>query len=327
MFQQNKARTLRVAAIQMTSRLGMVGENLEHALPLIEQAAVQGAKLIVLPEMCMTGYTITKQVWDMAEPSGGPIEQWLRNTSKRLGIYLGAGLVGTEGEDFYNTYLLTDPDGNVAGRVRKTQTEYMFFKAGEADSHVIDTAVGRIGIGICADNHRAIIPRIMQDRSVDIHLMPHAWPTAYRTSKLIKEQDIVDAREKVKSWPLLYAKLLGVPVIFVNQEGPMEGGPMPGILGKLLTPENFKYAGLSAIVDSDMTVKARIGQVEGVAVADVMLDPARKLKGAIISYGGWLDKGEPLLRKVILPLDISRGKLSYRMSGDRKKKAMAVSKP
>nr|WP_269446012.1 carbon-nitrogen hydrolase family protein [Methanocella paludicola] len=309
--------------MQMTSRLGMVEENIGHATRMIEDAAGQGAKMVVLPEMCMTGYTLTKQAWDMAEPAGGPIEQWLTSTSKRLGIYLGAGLVGCEGEDFYNTYLLADPQGKAIGRVRKTQTEYDIFKAGDMASHVIDTDIGRIGVGICADNHVVFLPKLMEEKGVDILLMPHAWPTPYRTSKLISEQDIKEQNDNAHEYALLFSMILGIPVVFVNQAGPIEGGRWPGILGRVLTPEYFRYPGLSAIVDSDKSIKAQTGHDEGIIVADVTMDPARKHKAEIPDYGGWLHPGAFPMRKIVMPLEIYRGKISYKLSGERKRKALA----
>lgn len=319
------ANMLRIAAIQMTSKLGQRDENIRHATPLIEVAARQGAKLIALPEMCMPGYTITEQAWDLAEPAGGPTERWMSETSKRLGVYLCAGLAEAEGDDFYNTYLITDPSGKIAGRARKTQTEYLFFKAGELSSHVIDTDIGRIGVGICADNHRVFLPKLVQEQRVDILLMPHAWPAPYRTSRIISEEDIRKTKENARDYAMLFAKLLGVPTIFVNQTGPLEGGRWPGLLGKLMTAEYFRYAGYSAIVDSNQSVKAQIAQDEGVIVADVTLDPALKLKREIPDYSGWVHPGEFLVRKVILPIDISRGKLGYRISEERKRKALDIS--
>jgi N-carbamoylputrescine amidase len=317
--------TLRVAAIQMASKLGQREENIRHATPLIEEAARQGAKLIALPEMCMHGYTITAQVWDPAEPAGGPTERWMSETSKRLGVYLCAGLAEAEGEDFYNSYVITDPSGKALGRVRKTQTEYPFFKPGELSSHVIDTDIGRIGVGICADNHRVFLPKLMQEQRVDILLMPHALPVPYKTSRLISEQDIQAARENARDYAMLFARLLGIPTIFANQTGPLEGGRWPGLLGRLMDAEHFRYAGYSAIVDSSQCIKGQIRQEEGVIVADVTLDPALKLKCEIPDYGGWVHPGEFLVRKAILPIDIARGKLGYRISEERKRKALSVS--
>jgi predicted amidohydrolase len=48
----NKARTIRVAAIQMESNNGPVEANLRHAMPFINRAVEKGAKLILLPSSC-----------------------------------------------------------------------------------------------------------------------------------------------------------------------------------------------------------------------------------------------------------------------------------
>ena len=48
--------TIRVAAVQMEPKLGKVEENLDRILAGLEQAAADGAKLIVFPECALSGY-------------------------------------------------------------------------------------------------------------------------------------------------------------------------------------------------------------------------------------------------------------------------------
>jgi N-carbamoylputrescine amidase len=276
--------------------------------------------------MCLTGYTITKQVWDLAEPEGGPMEQWMTGTAKKHDVYLGAGLVEVDGEDYYNAYLVCGPDGRIVGRTRKTQTEFMFFKAGEIGSHIIETPIGRLGVGICADNHRTFFPKLMQEQGADILLMPHAWPAPYRTSRLISEKDVQETEKNARGYARLFAEILGVPVLFANQTGPLEGGRWPGLFGKLLNPEFFRYAGYSAIVDSDRSVKAQIEQGEGVITAEVTLDPSRKLKTDIPDHGGWIHPGNVIVRKLIMPIDIRRALRIYTTSSERRLKALTVSR-
>jgi hypothetical protein len=48
--------TVKVASIQCSSNLGDVAANRAKLTTLIEQAANNGAKIVVLPEACITGY-------------------------------------------------------------------------------------------------------------------------------------------------------------------------------------------------------------------------------------------------------------------------------
>jgi Carbon-nitrogen hydrolase len=67
--------------------------------PNIEQAAAQGAGLVVLPELFSCGYVPNRAVWDAAEPPQGRTGQWLAATTQRLRICLGAGSAETDGSD------------------------------------------------------------------------------------------------------------------------------------------------------------------------------------------------------------------------------------
>jgi hypothetical protein len=58
----NKARTIRVAAIQMESNNGPAEANLRHAMPFINRAVEKGAKLILLPEFMPTGYISSRGI-------------------------------------------------------------------------------------------------------------------------------------------------------------------------------------------------------------------------------------------------------------------------
>jgi N-carbamoylputrescine amidase len=322
---KQSVRTIRVAAAQMRAEPGQVRDNLARAAALIDEAASKGARLIALPEGAASGYAMKRGMWDMAEPLDGPIVRWLTGLSGKLGVYIGIGLVEADGEDFYNSYVLAGPDGSVAGLVRKRRTEFNIFREG-GTSRVIDTPLGRIGLGICADNHYVDMPAMMQEESVDIMLMPHAWPVPLRTSKLVKDEDVREARELAKGYAGLFASLLGVPVIFVNQVGPISSG-WEGVWGRLLDPEVYGYAGFSTIADSDGQVKAQMGQEGGVIVADVLLDPSRKVRVKPPNYDGWLHPGAPLMRKVILPIGIAEARLEYALSGERKRKARQASSP
>ncbi|MBN1423094.1 carbon-nitrogen hydrolase family protein [Candidatus Fermentibacteria bacterium] len=195
---QQPTRTLRVGAIQIESQPGRIEANHARATAMVEEAARSGAELVVLPELFACGYVPNKVIWDYAEPLAGPTATWLRETSRRLGVYLGAGMTETDGADFFNAYLITAPDGEIAGHIRETMAEAYCFKRSKG-SHIVDTAIGRIGIGICADNHYTRFAGLIQAGSVDLMLMPHAWPTPFKTSGFVSEGDVLKAENGTAS--------------------------------------------------------------------------------------------------------------------------------
>ena len=97
------------AAIQYDCHFMDKEKNLAALTNLVRQAAAQGAKLIVLPEMCATGYYFDsmEQAAEMAEPiANGQTVRLLENLAKELDCYLVAGLPESDGERLYNSAVL-----------------------------------------------------------------------------------------------------------------------------------------------------------------------------------------------------------------------------
>ena len=309
------ARTLRIAIVQMHPLDRDIDGNLKRATKFSEQGTAQGAKLVLFPEFMATGSYLSFDTWDSAEPSNGKTVQWLKSTSRRLHIYLGAGFFEADGEDFYDTFVLTTPEGEEAGRVRKAvpaESEAYFFR-GYQNPHVINTAIGRIGIGICAENYYCQLPTQLIKGSADLVLMPHSAPDMSGSGGLPQPPGT-----RLASW---YAKKLGIPVAMVNKVGRSYKPP----------PNEIKafFPGLSAIVDSDGTVRHSMDDKEGIAVADVVLDPARKKSPddppvctgvgiADLTIGGAAGKKEVAQSQAL-------GKESYDANPARKAKALAIS--
>jgi predicted amidohydrolase len=91
-------------------------------------------------------------------------------------------------------------------------------------------------------------------------------------------------QERMTELPVPYARALGVPVVFVNQVGPLL--PIGGILGHLMDPRIWRLRGQSRIVDCDGSVLGQLAEDEGVLTADVVMDPARKHYEPQPSFGG-----------------------------------------
>jgi N-carbamoylputrescine amidase len=98
----------------------------------------------------------------------------MKELSGRLNIYLRTSFLEADGENFYNTFVLTGPDGEIAGLLRKcppASFEAYFFTCG-SDHHGFDTPIGLIGVGICFEN--ALYERYaeLHRAGIDLYLRP-----------------------------------------------------------------------------------------------------------------------------------------------------------
>jgi N-carbamoylputrescine amidase len=313
-------RTLRVAAVQ-TPAAESVSAGLERATPLVQRAAAEAAELVLLPELMAVHYVFTEEMWDSAEPTNGPTVEWLSDLARSLRIWLGTSFLEATGEDFYNTFVLVGPTGEEAGRVRK-QTPAMYepwFFRGEAGSHLIRTNLGTIGVGICNDNHRSYLPALLQRAGADLVLMPHCWPLPTKASGAISEGDIERWHEIQRGLAPLYAKLLGVPAVFVNKVGPYAS---PAPRSWLPASTGMAFPGHATIADSDGTVRAALGDTEGVVTASVTLDPARKTREAPPTYGSYVYPAG-VAGLLVLPPAWLFGR-AYSVSSERRHRARLV---
>jgi N-carbamoylputrescine amidase len=317
---RNVARTVCVAAVQTPAAAG-VSAGLQQATPLVHRAAAEGAELVLLPELMAARYVFTEEMWDSAEPTKGPTVDWLTAMARSLGIWIGTSFLEASGEDFYNTFVLVGPTGEEAGRVRK-QTPAMYepwFFRGEAGSHVIRTALGTIGIGICNDNHRSYLPALLQRAGADLVLMPHCWPIPTTPGGPISQRDIHRWHDIQKGLAPLYARQLGVPAVFVNKVG-RYASPAPR--SWLPASTGMVFPGHATIADSDGAVRARLGDSEGVAIASVTLDPVRKVQKAPPTHGSYVyPAGAAGL--LVLPPAWLFGRV-YSLSRERRRRARLV---
>ena len=137
------------------------------------------------------GYTLTDAIWDTAERFDGTTTRWLRTMAKRSRAYIGTSFVEAEGEDFYNTFVLANSEGQVAGRLRKNPPapfEAYFFRAGN-DRHWIDTPIGRIGVGICYENALYQHYAELQDAGIDLYLRPFSG-ASFQAKFPIRQRDV-----------------------------------------------------------------------------------------------------------------------------------------
>ncbi|HEY4721200.1 MAG TPA: carbon-nitrogen hydrolase family protein, partial [Anaerolineae bacterium] len=149
---RNNMPTIKVAAIQMLSRVGDVAGNLRQAEALVTEAAQAGAQLIVLPEVFNTGYKYVEANYQLAEAPDGPTYRWLRDSAARLGIHLAGALLLRKRGEIYDTLVLAAPDGRAweYDKLHPCGWERAYFRAGRQPI-VAETDLGKFGLMICYD--------------------------------------------------------------------------------------------------------------------------------------------------------------------------------
>jgi N-carbamoylputrescine amidase len=305
--------TLRIAVVQMQSGDHDIDGNLRRATAFADEAAAKGAQFVLFPEFMPTGSYLFYDTWDAGEASDGKTVRWLKSTSRRLHIWLGTSFLEAAGADFYDTFVLTTPDGEEAGRVRKqvpAGPEATFFR-GDEGPHVLATAIGKIGVGICAENYYCFAASQMLEQSADFVIMPHASPDMSESGGLPSPPGT-----HLASW---YAGKLGVPVAMVNKVGRSYKPPPFEIKGR--------FPGRSAIVDSDGSVLQSMDDREGIGIADIVLDPARKTNAREVCTGigiADLTIGGSAGAAAVAD-EYTRAQRSYEANAARKKKALAIS--
>jgi predicted amidohydrolase len=167
--------------------------SIKNHISHLEDAAAQGADLVVFPEVSLQGYPsssltaidpdrITEAYRTAELVPEGPSVRAILDRAADLGVHVIFGV--TELADatgaIYNTAVLGGPDGFI-GKYRKVHvgiTEQVTWRRGD-DWPVFDTALGRIGMLICYDKMWPESCRELTLRGADILVMPTAWAMVF----------------------------------------------------------------------------------------------------------------------------------------------------
>ncbi|HEU4515038.1 MAG TPA: carbon-nitrogen hydrolase family protein [Nocardioidaceae bacterium] len=243
---------LRVAAAQATSVPGDIDANVATAVSLVVASAERGARVVVLPELFLTGYD--PGTWSLQatltpeDPRLAP----LRETARQRAVVVLAGAAvrrgsGADPDDPVTLSLLVvGPDGGVTAPYDKQHlfdTERKFFTAGDHGASVVVDG-WELGLGICYDGcfpeHAAAAAR----DGARAYLCPSAYFVGSD-----HRRDLYYAARALDN---------GIYVVFSGLVGPCG---------------DFEFSGGSAVYDPEGRPLARAGdEAPAVVVAD--LDPA-----------------------------------------------------
>ena len=197
----NPSQTV-IAVAQLAITVGEPDANRQAAASAVAEAAAAGARLVVLPELCDSGY-----VFDAADPAGEArglaapavgnvtLLQW-RSLAGQHDLVIVGGFceLGADGR-LYNSAALVDASGPraVYRKAHLWDKEKLVFTPGDAAPPVVDTEFGRVAVMICYDLEFPEWVRLAALDGADLIAAPVNWPAASwppeeRPAEVIKAQ-------------------------------------------------------------------------------------------------------------------------------------------
>src|SRR6056297_29596 len=109
-------KEIKTASIQYEPIKGKVDENVKNILNLIMQASEKGVDLIVLPEMCTTGYIWQdrEEIKPYVETIPGKTTDLIASLTQKYNNYVVIGMAEKNYNGFfYNSAALIGPEGYI----------------------------------------------------------------------------------------------------------------------------------------------------------------------------------------------------------------------
>ena len=202
-----------LALAQISSERGSKKENLTKIEELTSRAKEQ-ADLVIFPELCLTGYVVKDQLYELAETIPGPSTKRKEELARKTGMYVVFGMPELSEKTratMYNTAVYIGPEG-IIGKYHKMYLpthsvfeEKRYFRPGYQTA-AFDTQIGKIGLCICYDLFFPEVTRLTRLAGAQLIVCISASPSVRRSYFEI----LTAARALENTSYLAYVNLVGV---------------------------------------------------------------------------------------------------------------------
>lgn len=235
---------IKVAAIQMDIALGNPPANRAKAFRMVEEAAQQQAKIILLPELWTTGYCL-EQIHLLAETKMGPSINGLQKLARRYGVTIAGSIAEKSHEGIFNTAYVVNQDG-LLGKYRKIHlvpfmSETTYFQAGNELPVFYSNGV-KFAVTICYDLRFPELIALLGYQKIDLYLNT----AEYTVPRLEHWRTILRARAIENQFFVMAASRIG-------HDG------------------TYAYFGHSLIIDPSGKIIAEAGESEEIITAELDL--------------------------------------------------------
>jgi len=170
-------QTIALAQYEVTQ--GQPDLNVEQILGFLKAAKAAGASVLVLPEMCTTGFH-----WEqnrlLLNDAHKVIDHLCQAARKYQTALTGSFLEKTERGNAANTQYFIDSTGQIVAKYRKVHLFTLFNEQSHVESGseitTVDTTIGRCGLSVCYDLRFPELFRKCALAGAEIQILPAAFP-------------------------------------------------------------------------------------------------------------------------------------------------------
>ena len=177
--------SLTVAALQLALGSADEAENIAAVAALVEQAAGQGAQVVLPPELFSGPYFCQVEdeaLFALARPTAEhPAVVAMQQLAASFKIAIPTSFFERDGPHYYNTMAMIGPDGGIMGTYRKSHIpdgpgyeEKFYFRPGNQGFKVWELFGRKLGVGICWDQWYPEAARVMALMGAELLLYPTA---------------------------------------------------------------------------------------------------------------------------------------------------------
>jgi N-carbamoylputrescine amidase len=255
-----------LAALQLALNCTEEADNIAAVSALVTQAAEQGARIVLPPELFSGPYFCKVEdeaLFALARPVvEHPSVIAMQALAASLKVAIPTSFFERDGQHYYNTLAMIDERGEILGTYRKSHIpagpgyeEKYYFRPGNDGFKVWDVAGTRIGVGICWDQWYPECARVMALLGAQLLL----YPTAIGSEPYDAE---LDTSRMWRRAMVGHAVSNCMPVIAANRTG---------------TEDGQRFYGHSFICDEwGDEIASFGGQESGVLLAELDLERAAR---------------------------------------------------
>ena len=171
-------KDIRIAAVITCAPAAAIRDNFNRMAHWAGRAKAEGAAIVCFPELNITGYITSPDVFEYAEPVPGPSAQRIVDLAEKEQITILAGIAEKDIQGrVFATHLVAEPGKKIL-KYRKLHIappEIGVYTPGK--SIPLFEADGlKFGIGLCYDSHFPELATRIALKGADLIFMPHASP-------------------------------------------------------------------------------------------------------------------------------------------------------